>query len=167
MILLQMVRNVRTAVASMFFLLAVSFAQSGTSGRTEPSITNTSKEPLQVEITTGIGEYSPFMSVYPAGMPLNAIVKGSKDAAKLRYHWQAEDGALFLQQAHKSKIINKGKNALTGSSTVGWRPVFKEPPQNPYTVKISLEVLDKKKNVIGKAEIVLYIDQNLTVTAKT
>jgi hypothetical protein len=49
---------------------------------------------------------------------------------------------------------------------VGWRPVFQQPPQNPYTAKISLEVLDQKKNVIGKAEIILNIDRNLQVTAK-
>jgi hypothetical protein len=163
---LKTFRSTLLAIAAVLFLLAVSFAKSGSSRKPDPSIASAPKEPIQVEITTGIEEYSPFMSVYPAGMPLNAIVKCSKDTTKLKYRWQAEDGAVFLQKASSYKTTNKGKNILTESSTVGWRPVFKQPLQNPYTAKISLEVLDQKKNVIGKAEIVLNIDQNLRVTAK-
>jgi hypothetical protein len=154
------------AIAAASYLIAFSFAQSGSSGPTDTSITSAPKETIRVEITTGIDEYSPFMSVCPAGMPLNAIVKGSKDTTKLKYRWQAQDGSLSLQQAPKFKIVTKGKIALTSSSTVGWRPVFIQPPQNPYTAKICLEALDEEKNVIGKAEINLNIDQNLKVTAK-
>jgi hypothetical protein len=164
MISLKTLQSTLLAISAASCLLAISFAQSGTSKPTDASIVSAPKS-IKVEITTGIEKYSPIMSSVP-GMPLNAVVSGVEDTTKLKYRWQAQDGALSLWQSPDFKVKNQGKIALTNSGTVYWQLPTLTQPQNPYTVQISLEVLDEKNQAIGNAGIVLDIDSKLMVTVK-
>ena len=164
MISQKALRSALFVMAAASCLNAISFAQSGSSGRISLLNANKPKEQIRVEINAGIEKYSPIMSSVP-GMPLIAVVRGIKVTTKMKYRWQTQGGSLLLWQAPDFIVQNKGGLVLTSSDRVYWSPMLPE-TKAPYTVQVGLEVLDEKDNVIGKAEIVLNIDQKLMVTVK-
>jgi hypothetical protein len=107
-----------------------------------------------VTISSTILTYSPEMSS-TVGFDLTPHYSAPVSKS-LQYHWRAEYGTFVTWNAPGFRVIDLGKDAITGNQTVYWTYLPVSPGEEPARVVVSVSVEDPRTGeVLAKAEKIL------------